>query len=219
MANETFYSALIIAIFIFSDATPELNIKFGAGVALIVSLILLVLSNIFINIWYVCRGKASIKAAIKDQKMKRAEKEALERAETEERRLKAKKQEDEFTKLPDESQANVSAADSNADTLKEINEKSEKKSKKKKGKKGAEDDNLAEGAEKDDNIADGEKEPGKKKRKKKKDGDKEKNNRDDVTEGTMGTLGDPTEKKKKKKKKDKSKDVTPTEPTTQKDFM
>jgi hypothetical protein len=66
LANETFYSALIIAIFIFSDATPELNIKRGAGVALMTSLILLVLSNIFINVWYVCRGKASIKAAIKD---------------------------------------------------------------------------------------------------------------------------------------------------------
>ena len=49
LASETFYSALIIAIFIFSDATPEMSIKFGAGVALIVSLILLVLSNLVMN--------------------------------------------------------------------------------------------------------------------------------------------------------------------------
>lgn len=121
LANETFYSALIIAIFIFSDATPELNIKRGAGVALITSLILLVLSNIFINVWYVCRGKASIKAAIKDQKLKRAEKEALERAETEERRLKQKKQEEEFTKLPEDTKENITMNDasgtSGADTL------------------------------------------------------------------------------------------------------
>jgi hypothetical protein len=31
LANETFYSALIILIFIFSDATPQLNIKVMAG--------------------------------------------------------------------------------------------------------------------------------------------------------------------------------------------
>ena len=51
LASETFYSALIIAIFIFSDATPEMSIKFGAGVALIISLILLVVSNLIMNIW------------------------------------------------------------------------------------------------------------------------------------------------------------------------
>lgn len=226
LANETFYSALIIAIFIFSDATPELNIKFGAGVALMVSLVLLVLSNIIINIWYVCRGKASIKAAIKSQKEKRREKEALERAETEERRLKAKKQEEEFTKLPDETQANISVADaaqtSNADTLKELNEKSEKKPKRKgKGKKGAEDDNLAEGADKSDdpNVVDGGSEPGKKKRKRR--SDKDKNNRDDVTEGTMGTLGGENVEKKKKKKKDKKakdKDI-PDGPAQEQDHL
>ena len=41
LANETFYSAQIIAIFIFSDATPELYIKFAAGVVLISSTFLL----------------------------------------------------------------------------------------------------------------------------------------------------------------------------------
>jgi hypothetical protein len=53
LASETFYSALIIAIFIFSDATPEMSIKFGAGVALIGSLCLLVLSNVIMNIWQI----------------------------------------------------------------------------------------------------------------------------------------------------------------------
>jgi len=61
LANETFYSALIIAIFIFSDATPELEIKFGAGVALIVSLILLVVANVVMNIYTVLRGPAKLK--------------------------------------------------------------------------------------------------------------------------------------------------------------
>jgi len=56
LANETFYSALIIAIFIFSDATPELNIKFGAGVALMVSLVLLVVANIAQNVYTIVQG-------------------------------------------------------------------------------------------------------------------------------------------------------------------
>lgn len=46
LANETFYSALIILIFIFSDATPQINIKVIAGIALIVSIFCLVLANI-----------------------------------------------------------------------------------------------------------------------------------------------------------------------------
>jgi hypothetical protein len=110
LANETFYSALIIAIFIFSDATPELNIKFGAALALIVSLCMLVLSNVLTNIIFIIRGPEKLKQAILESKAKRAEKEALERAEEEERRLKKKKEEEEFTKLHDETQ-NMSQAD------------------------------------------------------------------------------------------------------------
>jgi hypothetical protein len=61
LANETFYSALIIAIFIFSDATPELNIKIGAGVALMSSLILLILANLIMNIAQVYYGRDALK--------------------------------------------------------------------------------------------------------------------------------------------------------------
>lgn len=66
LANETFYSALIIAIFIFSDATPELNIKFGAGVALMTSLVLLVVSNLCANFAYLIMGRDKMKKSIKD---------------------------------------------------------------------------------------------------------------------------------------------------------
>lgn len=116
LANETFYSALIIAIFIFSDATPELNIKFGAGVALISSLILLVLANILTNIVYMIRGPEKLKQEINESKLKRAEKEALERAEEEERKLKKKKEEEEFTKLHDETN-NLSNVDASQGTV------------------------------------------------------------------------------------------------------
>lgn len=65
LANETFYSALIIAIFIFSDATPELNIKFGAGVVLIVSIFLLIFANFIMIIILMCKGKAKLKEEVK----------------------------------------------------------------------------------------------------------------------------------------------------------
>ena len=68
LANETFYSALIILIFIFSDATPQLNIKVVAGIALIISIFLLVLANIVFIGYTVFRGKAKLKDDIKKAK-------------------------------------------------------------------------------------------------------------------------------------------------------
>jgi len=73
LANETFYSTLIIAMFIFSDATPELTIKFGAAVALISALVLIVVANLLTNIVYMLRGKAKLKEDIRAAKKKRAE--------------------------------------------------------------------------------------------------------------------------------------------------
>lgn len=100
LANEAFYSALIISIFIFSDATPELNIKIGAGVALMSSLILLILANLIMNCAQMYFGRDAIKTTIRESKIMRAEKEALEEAEEQERRLKKKREEEEFTRLP-----------------------------------------------------------------------------------------------------------------------
>jgi hypothetical protein len=67
-----------------------------------VSLVLLVVCNIIMNIVYLIQGPNTIKKAIKEANLKRAEKEALERAEEEERKLKKKKEEEEFTKIPDD---------------------------------------------------------------------------------------------------------------------
>jgi len=61
LANETFYSALIILIFIFSDATPQINIKVMAGIALIVSIFCLVLANIAYIVFTMIKGKAKLK--------------------------------------------------------------------------------------------------------------------------------------------------------------
>lgn len=69
LANETFYSALIILIFIFSDATPQLHIKVAAGAALIISIFLLVLANISFIIYTVMKGPQQLKDAIKQGKI------------------------------------------------------------------------------------------------------------------------------------------------------
>jgi hypothetical protein len=61
LANETFYSALIIAIFIFSDATPELNIKFVAAIVLISSIFLLIFANFLMIIVLTCKGRDKLK--------------------------------------------------------------------------------------------------------------------------------------------------------------
>jgi len=178
LASETFYSALIIAIFIFSDATPEMTIKFGAGVALIISLIMLVVSNVAMNLYYLIQGPAKIKNSIKEATLKRAEKEALERAEEEERKLKKKKEEEEFTKIPDETM-NMSSMDA-SNTTQQNNTMSELNNTKKKGKgkkKGVE-DNVSEhgmgGLASNDFI-----QPTKKRRR------KDKNKQDDLAEGTV----------------------------------
>jgi len=75
-----------------------------------VSLVLLVVCNIIMNIVYLIQGPNTIKKAIKEANLKRAEKEALERAEEEERKLKKKKEEEEFTKIPDDT-INISNMD------------------------------------------------------------------------------------------------------------
>jgi amino acid permease len=97
LANETFYSALIILIFIFSDATPQVNIKVVSGIALIVSIFFLVLCNLIFIVYNMVKGKAVLKENIKKAKIKRIEDDEKEREEEEERKAKKKKQEEDFT--------------------------------------------------------------------------------------------------------------------------
>ena len=97
LANETFYSALIILIFIFSDATPQVNIKVVSGIALIVAIFFLVLANLAFIAYNMIKGKAKLKEAIKKAKEKRIEDEEKERQEEEDRKAKKKKEEADFT--------------------------------------------------------------------------------------------------------------------------
>ena len=197
LASETFYSALIIAIFIFSDATPEMSIKFGAGVALIVSLVLLVVSNFVMNIFQIWQGPARLKKTIKESTLKRAEKEALERAEEEERKLKKKKEEEEFTKIPDETM-NMSSIDA-SNTTNQNNTMSELAGPRKKGGKGKKkgtEDNVNEAGM--GGVHDSDFQPTKKRRRQKGAGDgKTKNKDDDLAEGTItGTAPNKSKKRR-----------------------
>lgn len=85
LANETFYSALIILIFIFSDATPQIHIKVVAAIALMASIFFLVLSNILYIIYNMIQGKQKLKEKIKQAKIKRIAEEEREREEEAER--------------------------------------------------------------------------------------------------------------------------------------
>ena len=177
LANETFYSTLIIAMFIFSDATPELQIKLGAAIALISSLVLIVVSNLLTNIVYILRGRDRLKSEIRKSKEKRAEAEALERAEEEARKMRKKQEEEEFMRLPDDTQNNMSQINNttmHGHTTQELNSSSKKLVNKGRNKKT------------DDNVVDADGQPQKRSRSKK--------HVDDVNEGTL-------EKKKKKKRK------------------
>jgi predicted membrane protein len=135
LANETFYSALIILIFIFSDATPQINIKVVAAIALMVSIFLLVLANIIYIIYNMVKGKEKLKEAIKEAKKKRIEEEEKEKEEEEERKRKRKEKEEEFSKIPDETN-NVSqdvnnTTHNNNTTIAELKGKKGKQAKKK----------------------------------------------------------------------------------------
>ena len=139
LSNETFYSALIISIFIFSDATPELNIKFGAGVVLISSIFLLIFANFLMIIVLAIKGRDKLKEEIKKSKLTRAEKELMEEEEEEERRQRQKREEEEFTRLPEDT-TNMSHYDLTAATKENLTTNagmlkgSKKRKKKNKGK-------------------------------------------------------------------------------------
>ena len=144
-----------------------------------VSLVLLVVCNVIMFVAYMIIGPNTIKKAIKEANLKRAEKEALERAEEEERKLKKKKEEEEFTKIPDETM-NASGMEPGTSAMQQSTPGDGGKPKKKKGgkKKGQEDDVVEPNGMGSDDFN------GKKRRSRK---DKEKGRQDDVAESSVPT--------------------------------
>jgi len=201
LSNETFYSALIIAIFIFSDATPELNIKFGAGVVLMTSIFLLVVANFIMIVTLMYKGRDRLKEQIREAKLKRAEKELMEEEEEQERQQRAKKEEEEFTRLPEEAtdMSHYDLQSQNATTNPALmntqdvmnpggKDKKDKKSKSKKKNKNNNDDveELTVGVSTNDFNTDSKSQSkSKSKKSKKSKKDKNKNKQDDLDDAEM----------------------------------
>lgn len=226
LSNETFYSALIIAIFIFSDATPELQIKVAAAVVLISSVFLLIFANLVMIIVLMCKGPAKLKEEIKTAKLKRAEKELIEEEEEEERRQRQQREEEEFTRLPEDTtnvnQYDLASGETTTDMMKSKKRKDKKKSKKKN--KNDNDDvqeyttgagvtqgNTSEMGNTTQGMLNETSEPmkGKKKKDKKKRKDKKKNRGDDLAEANIRGQGEgpnesPTASSENKKGKNSS---------------
>jgi len=78
IANEAFYTAIMIALFIFSDATPDLDIKTYAAILLLSACGLLIFVNLLTVLLVACKGKDKLKDEINQAKLRRAEKELLE---------------------------------------------------------------------------------------------------------------------------------------------
>ena len=98
LANEVFYIGLIFTTIFFSDMNTSIERKFGAAIALCVSMILLVLSNIIIFFVNVCRGRDRLKDLIKESNLKRDELESLWRTEEAEHQYDYDKAQDVFKK-------------------------------------------------------------------------------------------------------------------------
>ncbi len=75
LMNEIFYSALIILVFIFSDATPQLTIKLIAGYCLHAAIFLLVIVNLAFIFILMKIGRLRLKDKIEEEKLKRKDKE------------------------------------------------------------------------------------------------------------------------------------------------
>jgi uncharacterized membrane protein len=195
LSNETFYSAVIISIFIFSDATPELNIKFWAGVVLISSIFLLIFANFLMIVILSLKGKDKMKEEIKKSKLQRAEKEIMEEEEEQERQQRLKKEEEEFTRLPEEAtnMAHYDVADETGATL--DTKDGLLASKKKKSKKKQKDtDQVNEYSMNGTEAFNAQTEEGLKKKKKKRR-DKNRAKDDAVEEAAVASTNDATEGK------------------------
>ena len=70
---------------------------YNIGIALIVSIFLLVLANLVFIGYTVFKGKEKLKEAVKKAKLNRIEQEEKERQEEEERKQKKKEEEEEFS--------------------------------------------------------------------------------------------------------------------------
>ena len=86
--TEAFYFYVIVALFFFMVDAPSRYVKMFLGLTCLFATLSIVLTSLFMTIYLAVKGPSKLKRDDKESKLRRAEKEALERMEKEERKLK-----------------------------------------------------------------------------------------------------------------------------------
>ena len=94
--TEAFYFYVIVALFFFMVDFPSRYVKMFVGLTILVATLSIVLTSLAMTIYLARKGPTELKKDDKISKLRRAEKEAIERAEKEERKLKILKSREVF---------------------------------------------------------------------------------------------------------------------------
>ena len=86
--TEAFYFYMIVALFFFMVDAPSRYVKMFLGLTCLFATLSIVLTSLIMTIYLAVKGPSKLKRDDKESKLRRAEKEALERIEKEERKLK-----------------------------------------------------------------------------------------------------------------------------------
>ena len=97
--TEAFYFYVIVALFFFMVDFPSRYVKMFFGLTLLFAKLSIVLTSIVMTLYLVRKGPSELKKDDKLSKLRRAEKEAIERAEKEERKLKILKSREVFNSV------------------------------------------------------------------------------------------------------------------------
>ena len=97
--TEAFYFYVIVALFFFMVDFPSRYVKMFFGLTLLFAKLSIVLTSIVMTLYLVRKGPSELKKDDKVSKLRRAEKEAIERAEKEERKLKILKSREAFNSV------------------------------------------------------------------------------------------------------------------------
>ena len=99
ISMEMLFLVLICCSFMYSDATPDVSVKFTNGVIVCMTMILMLCVNIAGTLFVLIKGKAAIKQMTKEQKERRKEQEEELQRERDERAEAKRREEEEWNLL------------------------------------------------------------------------------------------------------------------------
>ena len=117
--TEAFYLCVVIALFFFMIDEPSRYVKMFFGFTILVATLSIVLTSLIMTIYLAVKGPRKLKMDDKISKLRRAEKEALERAKKEERKLKLRKEQEARRNFAVELGSNIQSKNNNT-TLSEL---------------------------------------------------------------------------------------------------